>query len=87
MVIIDVAASKIFGFYTNMTIYECSFQKVGHDQKCVSNQAWSPCASMKLAVLASNEACYIHNTGLTLNGILAKMADILACLLDLSLVE
>jgi hypothetical protein len=74
MVIIDLDwAPKKFGFIASQNISECSFQKVGHDQKCVSNQTWSQCASMKLAVLASNKGCFFENKGLTLSGIFAKI--------------
>ncbi len=77
MVIIDlVATTQEFGFYASPNISECSFQKVGHDHKCVSNQAqsWrSQCTSMKLAVQTSTDACFIQNNGLTLTGMLAKI--------------
>ncbi len=73
MVIIDtVATTKGFGFYTNVHISECSFQKAGHDQKCVSNQKEikSLCSNIKLEV--TNGACFIQNNGLTFTGILIK---------------
>jgi hypothetical protein len=75
MVIIDlVAETKEFGFSANQTIAECSFQKDGHLQKCVSNQQqpWSDCSGMKLAVIAFKDGCFIQNKGLALTGILAK---------------
>ncbi len=76
MVIIDlVAATKEFGFFANQNISECSFQKVGHDQRCVGHQQqpWSQCSIMKVDVVTSNEGCFIQNKGLTLTGILAKI--------------
>ncbi len=76
MVIFDlVTAHEKFGFYANVHISKCSFQKVGQNQKCVSNQqqTWSPCSSMKLAVLAFNNGCFIQSNRLTLIGILAKI--------------
>ncbi len=72
MVIIDpVAKTQKFGFYVNKIITKCSFQKDdGLDQRCASNQQqpWSECSSMKLAVLAFNEACFIQSNGLTFKG-------------------
>jgi hypothetical protein len=76
MVIIDlVATMQGFGFSSSQNISECSFQKVGHDQRCVSNQqqTWSQCSSMKLAVQTFAEACIIQNKGLTLTGSLGKI--------------
>jgi hypothetical protein len=76
MVIIDsVATTKQFGFFANVSISECSFQKVGRDQKCVSNQEKTHClcSNMKLEVQTYNKACFIQNNGLTLEGILAKI--------------
>jgi hypothetical protein len=75
VVVIDlVAATKEFGFFANQNISECSFQKVGHDRRCVGHQQqpWSQCSIMKLAVQKSTETCFIHNQGLTSTGILAK---------------
>ncbi len=70
-----VAATQEFGFFASQNISECSFQKVGRDQKCVINQheTWSPCSSMKLAVQTFTKACIIQNKGLKLTGILAKI--------------
>jgi hypothetical protein len=76
MVIIDVVATpQEFGVLASQNISECSFQKVGHDQICVGHPQHprTQCSSMKLALQAYSDTCFINNNGLTLTGILAKI--------------
>jgi hypothetical protein len=72
MVIIDLVTKQLFGFYASQNISECSFQKVGQNQKCVRNQMYTigQCSQMELDVLTNKKACYIQNKGLKLKGIL-----------------